>query len=185
MDGKIIVQGRGLSPDDIQAIRDLIAARPDDTRWKISRELCALWKWQTLTGQAKDMACRAMLNKLDERGLITLPPKARETGKSKQVFFEFPYQTPGSICGGLAGLTPLRITFVTARSPDARLVHQLLSSYHYLGFRTNVGETIGYLVRDRQDRVVACAVFGAAAWKTAPRDPLSAGTLTCGHGTSA
>ncbi len=170
MDGKIIVQGRELRADDIQAIRDLIAARPDDTRWKISRELCALWKWQTLTGQAKDMACRAMLNKLDERGLITLPPKARETGKSKQVFFEFPYQTPGSICGGLAGLTPLRITFVTARSPDARLVHQLLSSYHYLGFRTNVGETIGYLVRDRQDRVVACAVFGAAAWKTAPRD---------------
>ena len=45
-----------------------------------------------------------------------------------------------------------------------------LASYHYLGFRTNVGETIGYLVRDRHGRPVACAIFGAAAWKTAPRD---------------
>jgi hypothetical protein len=33
-----------------------------------------------------------------------------------------------------------------------------------------VGETIGYLVRDRYERPVACAIFGAAAWKTAPRD---------------
>ena len=170
MDGKIIVQGRELSPDDVQAIRDLIAARPDNTRWKISRELCALWKWQTLTGQPKDMACRTMLNKLNERGLITLPPKAQETEKNTQVFFEFPRQTPEPICGGLDSLTPLSITVVTARSPDARLLHELLTFHHYLGFRTNVGETIGYLVRDRHGRVVACAVFGAAAWKIAPRD---------------
>ena len=33
-----------------------------------------------------------------------------------------------------------------------------------------MGETIGYLVRDKHDRPVACAAFGAAAWKTAPRD---------------
>ena len=170
MGGTIIVQGRELSPDDIQVIRNLISARPQGTRWAISRELCGLWKWQTLTGQLKDMACRTMLNKLDERGLITLPPKVQESGKNKQSFFEFPRQSAESICVGLGELTPLRTTPVTARSPDARLLHQLLSSHHYLGFRTNVGETIGYLVRDRRDRVVACAIFGAAAWKTAPRD---------------
>jgi hypothetical protein len=70
----------------------------------------------------------------------------------------------------LGELTPLKVTLVAVRSPDAQLLHQLLSSHHYLGFRANVGETIGYLARDRHDRVVACAVFGAAAWKTAPRD---------------
>jgi hypothetical protein len=113
------------------------------------------------------MSCRILLNKLDERGLITLPPKGRRPMKGPQVIVEVACDP---ICARLSELTPLKVTLVSVRSPDARLLHQLLSSHHYLGFRANVGETIGYLVRDRLDRVVACAVFGAAAWKTAPRD---------------
>lgn len=170
MDGTIIVQGRELGPEDIQWIRDLIAARPQGTRWSMSRELCVTWNWQTLTGQLKDMACRTMLKKLDERGLITLPPKGPQPHKGPRVAFDLPAELVLPIRTGLGDLTPLKTTIVTAKSPDSRLLHELLASYHYLGFRTNVGETIGYLVRDRYDRPVACAVFGAAAWKTAPRD---------------
>ena len=167
MDGTIIVQGRELNQIDIQEVRDLIASRPKGTRWTLSRELCDRWNWRTLTGQLKDMACRTLLKKLDERGLITLPPKGQMPTKGTQAIIEVPTE---AIRGSLGELTPLRVALVTARSQDARLLHQLLSYYHYLGFRTNVGETIGYLVRDRHDRVAACAVFGAAAWKTAPRD---------------
>ena len=167
MDETIIVQGRELNPADIQGIRDLLASRPKGTRWSISRELCDRWNWRTLTGQLKDMACRTMLKKLDERGLIALPPKGRQPGKRTRTPVEVPTEPIGQCIGEL---TPLRIELVKARSHEARLLHHLLSSYHYLGFRTNVGETIGYLVRDRHDRLVACAVFGAAAWKTAPRD---------------
>ena len=177
MDGTIIVQGRELSQGDIQEISDLIIAWPKGTRWTLSRELCDRWDWRTLTGQLKDMACRTMLNKLDEKGLISLPQKGRQPQKGQQpkegsqvTFFDFPIDPPEPIHARLDELTPLRTMIVTARSPDARLLHQLLSFHHYLGFRTNVGETIGYLVRDRRNRVVACAVFGAAAWKTAPRD---------------
>jgi hypothetical protein len=167
MDETFIVQGRELSTADIQGIRDLIASRPKGTRWTISRELCDQWNWRTLTGQLKDMACRTMLKKLDERGFVVLPPKGRQPGKRTQASIEIPTE-PIRECIG--ALIPLRIELVTARSQGARLLQQLLSSYHYLGFRTNVGETIGYLVRDQYDRLVACAVFGAAAWKTAPRD---------------
>ena len=167
MQGTTIVQGRELSQTDVQDIRDLIASWPKGTRWKISRELCRRWSWLTLTGQLKDMACRTMLNKLDEKGLITLPPKGRRPEKGTPPTIEIATTT---ICTSLGELTPLRIEPVASRSPDVRLLHQLLSDNHYLGFRTNVGETIGYLVRDRSARVVACAVFGAAAWKTAPRD---------------
>ena len=163
----MLVQGRELSPGDIQGIRDLIAAMAKPTRWKISRKLCEQWGWRTLTGQLKDMSCRILLNKLDERDLITLPPKGRRPVKGPLTIVEVPADP---ISGRLDELTPLRVTLVTMRSPDARLLHQLLSTHHYLGFRTNVGETIGYLVRDRLDRIVACSIFGAAAWKTAPRD---------------
>ncbi len=163
----MVVQGRELSPRDIQEIVTLIAARPRGTRWTLSRELCERWAWRTLTGQLKDMSCRLMLNKLDERGLITLPPKGRRPMKGPQQIVEV---AGDPIRTRLDELTPLKVMLVTARSPDARLLHQLLSTHHYLGFRTNVGETIGYLIRDRHERVVACAIFGAAAWKTAPRD---------------
>jgi len=65
-DGSIVVQGRELSPADVQGIRDLIKARPKGTRWTLSRELCERWDWRTGTGLLKDMACRSLLNKLDE-----------------------------------------------------------------------------------------------------------------------
>lgn len=167
MEETILVQGRELRAEDIQGIRDLIDTRPKGTRWKLSRELCERWGWRTLTGQLKDMSCRILLNKLDERGLITLPPKGRRPVKGIPAIVEV---ASDPICASLSELTPLKVTLVAVRSPDARLLHQLLASHHYLGFRANVGETIGYLVRDRLDRVVACAIFGAAAWKTAPRD---------------
>jgi hypothetical protein len=44
-----------------------------------------------------------------------------------------------------------------------------LARYHYLGLHV-VGENLGYLARDTQGRDLACLLFGAAAWRCAPRD---------------
>ncbi len=46
----------------------------------------------------------------------------------------------------------------------------LLQRHHYLGQRNGVGENLQYLVRDRQDRPLACLLFGSAAWQCQPRD---------------
>jgi hypothetical protein len=45
-----------------------------------------------------------------------------------------------------------------------------LAAYHYLPYRSAVGENLAYLVRDRQGRDLACVLFGAAAWRLQPRD---------------
>ena len=45
-----------------------------------------------------------------------------------------------------------------------------MSEYHYLGYRTTVGENLRYLISDRNGRSLACLLFGAAAWKCADRD---------------
>lgn len=173
MDGTITIQGRLLSEQDLQTIRDTISASPKNTRRAISRELCILWNWTALNGELKDMACRTMLQKLHDRGHITLPPARSNFSarrKGIQPVLGFVPELPPPITGRLDELTPLRVSMVSPRTADAWLLHELLATHHYLGFRTNVGETIGYLVRDRNDRVVAGAIFGAAAWKTAPRD---------------
>ena len=49
----------------------------------------------------------------------------------------------------------------------------ILAHHHYLGFERMAGENLRYVVRDRYERDLACLLFGAAAWKTKPRDQRS------------
>jgi hypothetical protein len=58
---------------------------------------------------------------------------------------------------------------VTAGTAAARRWAFYLHRYHYLGLRV-VGENLGYRVADATGREVACLLFGAAAWRCAPRD---------------
>jgi hypothetical protein len=77
---------------------------------------------------------------------------------------------PEPIRGTLHDLRPLTANVVAPESEDLRLFNGLLAHYHYLGHRNTVGENLRYLVRDHQDRPVACVLFGSAAWKCADRD---------------
>jgi hypothetical protein len=69
----------------------------------------------------------------------------------------------------LAEIAPVELEPVQAGSPAAQRWAYYLERYHYLGFRV-VGENWGYLALDRQGREVGCLLFGAAAWRCAPRD---------------
>jgi hypothetical protein len=168
-----ILQGRTLLEQDIADVRSLITAHPAWSRRRISVGLAEAWNWRAGTGQLKDMAARSLLLKLERRGMITLPPRRRMAPRRRP-------RTPGAfdgelapsspITGPLADLQPLRLNLVRAGSPDHALFSHYLARHHYLGFRGPVGENIAYLARDRHGRDVACLLFGAAAWKTRPRD---------------
>jgi len=73
MDETTTVQGREITKDDIELVRRLIRANPSWNRTRLSQELCLLWNWRAANGQIKDMACRSLLLKLEQRGHITLP----------------------------------------------------------------------------------------------------------------
>jgi hypothetical protein len=59
---------------------------------------------------------------------------------------------------------------VATASEQDRLFRCLLSTYHYLGLRNTVGENMKYLVHGNDGRLLACLLFGAAAWKCRARD---------------
>ncbi|MFT5390044.1 MAG: hypothetical protein ACI8PT_000225 [Gammaproteobacteria bacterium] len=84
MSETILVQGRELTPGDIDAIRGLIAAHPKWSRRALSIALSEQWHWSNAAGQLKDMACRSMLVKLHERGHIVLPVR-RQTPTNRMV----------------------------------------------------------------------------------------------------
>lgn len=166
-----VIQGRRITPQNIARIRELIACNPNWSRWRLSKVLSAEWDWRNANGQLKDMAARSLLLKLNERGLITLPPRRRVPSNrmaSRPIQLALWDRTP--VCGPLQSLRPLIIREISA---DAAAHHQFssaLAEFHYLGYRGTVGENLQYMVTDATDRLLACLLFGSAAWKCRPRD---------------
>ncbi len=169
MDETTTVQGWRITQDDIELVRRLIEADPSQNRSKLSRELCLLWNWRAASGRIKDMACRSLLLKLEQRGYITLPGRRCPGRGSRKVSTPCVPHNTASIAGSLSALKPVRIQLVE-NAGLLELFQCLLSRYHYLGFGGTVGENMKYLVFDREHNPLACLLFGSAAWKCAPRD---------------
>jgi hypothetical protein len=172
----LMVQGRRIGPRELEWIGQLIAAHPQWGRWHLSIHIAQGWNWRNGVGQLKDMAARSLLLKLERRGLLRLPPRKRPgTGNhgARQVAPELELQLDGfsqvPICSSLTQLRPLRVVLLD-RAQLRRVFGHLLQQHHYLGYYRPVGENVPYLVENQCGRPLACALFGAAAWKCAPRD---------------
>lgn len=171
METEQVIQGRRVGPEDVDLVRYWLATEPDWNRSRLSRELCQRWDWRNGAGRFKDMACRTLLLKLERRGQIRLPARQRPNPNAlrNRQPLELPCdRTP--IEGALGDLQPLRIEPLGEGHPDLALFRFLLQQHHYLGLRNSVGENLKYLARDRHGRLLACLLFGAAAWKVKARD---------------
>lgn len=176
----LLIQGRRVDAGDLAMLRDLIASNATPHRTGLSRKICELWNWRTPGGRLKDIAARSLLRKLDERGLITLPPRLthklsgqRQPGSVIRAPAIQPLlltePSPDLISATLAQLQPLRIERVDTPQQRAQ-AFAALRAHHYLGFSRSVGENVGYLAFDSLDRLLAVLWFGAPAWKAADRD---------------
>ena len=171
MDQPLVIQGREIRLADVGLIRDWLQAHPGSNRTRLSRELCAAWNWRNGAGRLKDMAARSLLLKLEARGEIQLPPRRTASVnalRNRQTLSIEP--EPEAIEGPLSHFQPVGLQLVAEGTAEARLFKFLLQRYHYLGLRNCVGENLKYLARDRHGRVLACLLFGSAAWQAAARD---------------
>lgn len=170
MERSRIIQGRRVTADDICYIRQLISMHPDWHRTRLSRELSRQWNWVAANGQLKDMAARSLLRKLDAEGAIRLPPPIRSSHNASKHHTCATVEVDSSpLIAPLSALRPLAIRPV-ATSEQRELLRVLLQRYHYLGYAGPVGEHLSYLVFDRHERPLGCALFGAPAWRVACRD---------------
>ena len=69
----------------------------------------------------------------------------------------------------LGGLRPLIIEVVDGGAALAEF-KSLIDQYHYLKFGRTVGENMKYVVRSRDGSILACLLFGSAAWSCRDRD---------------
>ena len=170
-----IMQGRPFGAEELAAIQNLLGRHPESSRYELSRRLATLWNWRTASGQLKDMAARTLLLKLQEQGWIKLPERRR---KSPTRSGRAAAQTPRALLdetrleGSLCSLLPLRIEELSQLGRHARRAQMeaCAARYHYLGYRSRVGQNLQYWISSAQGRPVACVFFGAAAWQCAARD---------------
>jgi len=165
------IQGRPLSPQGLEELRQWVGDNPHWSRWRLSRELATRWQWRNAAGQIKDMAARTLLVKLHQRGLIELPARRQVPTNRMRCGAQPAIIEPAEpIVCALADLQPLRVEEVSGQPAGRAWIRAALGKFHYLSFGGAVGQNLQYLVRDGRQRPVACAVFGAAAWKCQDRD---------------
>ena len=171
MNEVVRMQGRDWTPEDIERIRGLIAENPAWSRRRLSEQVAAEWNWRNGAGQLKDMAARTLLVKLEERGLVQLPPR-RQTPSNRMTDrriadFEGD-QTP--VAGAFGSAGPLTVREVSSDLAMRKHCAAELERFHYLGCRGAVCENLWYAVTAADGRLMACALFGAPAWKCRSRD---------------
>jgi hypothetical protein len=171
---EVLVQGRRISSGELGWIRELMGVHPEWGRSRLSIHIAQRWNWRNELGQLKDMAARSLLLKLERRGLLCLPPRQRPgtaNHKARRLELELPLDRMGQdrLGSALGPLRPLGVVLVD-KVEQRRDFARLLQQHHYLGYSRPIGENVGYLIQSRCGRPLACALFGAAAWKCAPRD---------------
>ncbi len=161
--------GREFLDAELAEIRRLIAEDPNRTRWAISQRVCETLGWRKPDGGLKEMSCRVALLRMQEDGLVRLPPPRRKNGngtrslrRTLEAEPQQPFFTPAS------ELRDLRLQLVESTC-DSRLWNEYVDRDHYLGYTPLPGAQLRDVARV-DDRVLALLGFGAAAWKTAPRD---------------
>ncbi|MBM3458435.1 MAG: DUF4338 domain-containing protein [Armatimonadetes bacterium] len=171
MNATIVVQGRRVTAEDIARIGQWRLEHPDWSRRRLSQALAGEWDWRNGRGELKDMAARTLLLKLQAQGLIHLPPR-RQMPSNRMAARMLPRQnwdrTPVECA--LADLGPLAIREISTDTADRVRFAATLAEFHYLGYRGTVGENLQYTVTDGHGRLLACLLFGAAAWKCRARD---------------
>ena len=160
--------GREFGADELACIRRL-AAEPGTTRRAISRRACKELGWRKPDGGLKEMSCRVALLRMQADGLVRLPAPLHRSSNGTRFTPRSPQAEPRAPLFTAAGdLRELRLELVEGKR-DSLLWNEHIDRYHYLGYQPLPGAQLRYFARS-EDGLLALFGFGAAAWKTAPRD---------------
>ena len=161
--------GRIFTAEELSLIRRLIDYEPKRNRYQLSKLVCDELAWLRQDGRRKDMSCRVAMLRMHRDGLIDLPPPKHTNGNGRirpRLTGASNPQDPISL--PVNRLDNLIFQPVQTRK-DSSLWNELIERYHYLRYTPLPGAQIRYLVF-AGSHLLAALGFGAAAWKTAPRD---------------
>jgi len=173
MEQPFVIRKQVIGKSELDQIKTLIQEHWHRGRTYISKELCLLWDWRQENGVLKDQVCRILLRKLEDKGLIKLPPMLRQGVLSRNRQYYKPPQTPPlfirqDIQGRLCDQPQVTLK-LARRNCDEKLWNYLVHRYHYQGFRIIVGAHIKVMAYTG-DIPVACLAWSSSVFHIQCRD---------------
>jgi hypothetical protein len=160
--------GRVFGPPEIERVREIIGAHPGASRQQLSYRVCEVFDWRKPDGSLKDMSCRVALLRMHREGLIELPAPRHTVNPCRSFARRTPQAEPEPLLeAAVRELAALRLA-VVERTGSA-LWNEYIDRYHYLGYKPLPGAQLRYFAY-AGERLVGLLGFGAAAWKSGPRD---------------
>ncbi len=152
-----IFRGREFSLSEIKIIKQVIQDNQGNSRRHISKKICEVINWRQLNGKLKDTACREVLRRMNEAGIIDLPrlrlnppqKSRRPKDRWKEIFKE----RKEPIEESLSNLGKIRLQMVRSSS-EKRFWNYLIDKYHYLGYGKPIGKQIKYFIYSKENLLV-------------------------------
>ncbi len=163
--------GVDLTESDLDWLHERSEAADRPSFSQLARDFCVRKDLVDRRGRLREVAARVALNRLELKGLVSLP--GRQAAVPRRAL-SGPLQPPQELYQGSAeycgDLSEIEIVPVTRHQ---KVEHQqwleLMESSHYLGAGKLCGEQIRYLVRCSEGLLGALS-FSASAWRLAERD---------------
>ncbi len=160
--------GLTFTKESIGDIQQIVEANPAISRRSLSRQLCELFDWRSVTGQFKEVVCRKALAMLQNLGHIKLPDIVPVPGFKTPSTPRTPYQRPAVACS-LQELGRVELILIdNPRSEQADIWKSLIAG-HYLGDSVFFSG-LRYLVQSSVHGYIGALSFGSAAFRITARD---------------
>jgi hypothetical protein len=146
----------------MEIIRELITTGVKRT--PLSLLICERFGWKNQSGKLKEMSCRVAMLRMQQDGLIQLPPPRQVSNRYHRR--DLPETDPALFVP--FSFEDIRLEIVSDKKSSA-LWNSFIDRYHYLGHQSLPGAQLRYFAK-AGDQIIALLGFGAAAWTTQPRD---------------
>jgi hypothetical protein len=165
--------GKPVREEELKLVREVLKSC-HLPRTELADTVCELLGWNRANGRLKGRECREWLEKLEAGGFLTLPLPSRRVCRTSRSQVQL---TPSGEAGepieaALREVSPVDLVRVQSK-PELNRWKELISRYHYLGYRVPFGASLRYFIHltvKGQGRVAGCLQFSSPAWRLAARD---------------
>jgi hypothetical protein len=168
----LIQCGREISSEEIDLIRETAQVFWRLSRPELAKTICEHLGWLTASGGYKVDACGKLLEKLEARGVVTLPSKVsrprRKDGVMPVVRATERTAPQGEIIDKVKDIGLVRLEVVTDKD-DAKLWDEYVALYYYLGYKRPFGCCLRYFICSQAD-ILGCMLLSGAAKALRVRD---------------
>ncbi len=166
---RFVQAGRGVTPEDIEHVRTVVADFPGLSRRELAHSICEHWEWVTASGQYRLQACLKMLERLERHGMLVLPAKQRG-GRPPERRPAWTERTAvgQALEGQLKEVKPVRLELAVGREA-CELWNEYVDRHHMLRYQRPFGCTLRYFIASSRG-TLGCALLAGAAKSIGVRD---------------